>query len=57
MKMVCARQCLKKWCDLAYEMDEDYAEDLLDYDFFEEYLESIIEDEINGDNDISQLSK
>ena len=43
------RQCLKKWCDLAYAMDEDYAEDLLDYDFFEEYLEGIIEDHINGD--------
>ena len=41
--------CLKKYCELAESMKSDFAEDMLEFEFFEEYLEDIIEEGINGD--------
>ena len=44
-------ECLKSYCELGSDMDEDYAAALLDYKFFRKYLENVIDDAINGDTD------
>ena len=40
--------CLQKYCDLARAMNNDPAKDMLDFEFFEEYLENIVEEGVNG---------
>ena len=39
--------CLEKYCELGDSMNDRSAEDMLDFEYFEEYLEDIIEEEIN----------
>ena len=40
--------CLRKYCKIASKMTKDYAKDLLDFEYFEKYIESIIEEGVNG---------
>ena len=42
-------RCLKIYCEIAKAMRPDNAEDMIRFDFFEEYLEDIIEEGVNGD--------
>ena len=45
--------CLKKWCEVGVDMEDSYAQDLLEekrYSFFERYIVDIIDDGINGDS-------
>ncbi len=43
--------CLESYCGLAGDIEDDNANHLLGYDFFEGYIEDIIEDKINADPD------
>ena len=38
--------CLQKYCEIGDAMDDDSAEDLLDYDYFEKYIEDIIDENV-----------
>ena len=50
-------ECLGKYCDIANAMDEDNAEGLGSFEYFEDYLQDIIDDGINGDTDTSDGSE
>ena len=42
--------CLAKWCSLGASMSrrDEYADELLEYDFFQDYLDNVISEKING---------
>jgi len=44
-------KCLTDYCDLGRLMDDDNSDALMDFEYFQEYLEEIIDDGINGDDD------
>ena len=41
--------CLRKYCALAEDMSDDNAEDMLDFEYFQDYLDDIIGEGVNGD--------
>ena len=44
-------KCLRAYCGLARDMDDSNAGRLLNFDYFEDYIEEVLEDAINGDTD------
>ena len=42
-----SEECLREYCQIADDMKDDYAEELPDFEYFGDYLEGIIDDEIN----------
>ena len=40
--------CLQEYCDIAEDMDSRYAEDMVDFEYFEDYLQDIIDEGVNG---------
>lgn len=40
--------CLHAYCAIAKNLDDEYGEDLFDFEYFEKYLDEIVDNDING---------